>query len=1359
MKMARRWRILGPTMTGAILLGVAGQAKAQDCFSDNPADWPAPARPYFLLAVDTSGSMYSSAAANSCKIANGFPTDYPDTRNGAARCALTKTVRAYAGQVNFGLMMFAFDIRQTGSPPVACPTSMSSVTGCTYSNFPGNSGSSGCGPIDGDLLPGTAPTAHRQRRGGAMLVALQPDQNPPQSPGNFGDILAWADNRCNDCRELPAWSNTPLNGILRDAYRYLARGWNKPPKAATATPYDFPTPLTGNELGCRSVNVILLTDGAEACGEGTSAVDAATQLWAGFDITTAGQTNHWRVRVHVIDAQNATPSTANVNIANAGNGIARGAVSEQALSSALAEIISGAIKPEVCNNEDDDCNGCVDEGYKHYCNRNRTPSTNPTNMTQCCSAARATCMANFQASITTSNPTGNRWWLPCHTPSNLNSHLTDSANWLCYDPGEYCDERDNNCDGNTPNASTIDEDQIKCNGKCPSAEICDGIDNDCNGIIDEASGSSVPYSIPGCVKCVPSAEQCDGCDNDCNGIADDGVDPVSCGFPSPAHCAGQMTCVPKPVSTPGACVTGGVQWGACSNHPQTEICNGIDDNCNGQIDENIPPEACDVPGHSGLVYKSPSHPKTVCERGVKPCMGECTGWVGPSEEICDGLDNDCDGIVDNIDPLSVGKPCDGVCGKGVTACVNGALICQTNVQPQPEVCNGIDDDCDGIVDNGTLLDAPSAAQKPCWALDPSGCSTPCSYTGSSNTVAWCAPPQASCHELGTLVSPCQLGSLACVGGGWVCAGGQTPDAEVCDGVDNDCDGSVDEGLPTVTCGSNVGECKEGVQQCIDGKIECVGAVGPVPEVCDGKDNDCDGEIDNGIAIGTPCWMPYDDVMYPGDRDKGQCKPGVSKCGPNGEIICEGGKGPSPEICDGLDNDCDGKVDELGPPNDGINGTSNPKPGKENEKIGEACGSDVGQCEPGKWTCVDAQFMCVGGVHPQPEICDCLDNDCDGQTDEDPSAGEPALCSDGKACVVYAGGCQCAALCGGGEYPCPTGGFTCEAVNYSHTGESAGNRCVMDGCGDCSSKTVTGPSGIECAPAGTVDTDGTKPPVCVCVQNACHRPCYGVTCTPPSVCTDYGPNAGKCVQDTCWNVPCGGGQVCDDGQCVDNPCKPDSCEAGQVCKPAADFSSFECVGSCAGVKCEEGDRCESGKCVPTGCEKACEAGQVCNGSECVDSKCSQEACDDGSYCDPLTGQCGNWPCEGVVCPSGQDCEEGECVEGGGGSGGSGGSSGSGGASGTGGQGATGGASGTGGTGEPDGGTGGKAKVEPKGNWGLATGGGGCACETGVGVGGKSGLLASLLLGLSAFAWRRRNKGVGVNGEEINAPENGRKGGQR
>ncbi|MDZ4063779.1 MAG: MopE-related protein, partial [Coriobacteriia bacterium] len=592
------------------------------------------------------------------------------------------------------------------------------------------------------------------------------------------------------------------------------------------------------------------------------------------------------------------------------------------------------------------------------------------------------------------------------------------------------------------------------------------------------------------------------------------------------------------------------------------------------------------------------------------------------------------------------------------------------------------------------------------------------------------------------------------------AGGYPPDAEVCDGVDNDCNGLVDDGLSEVACGSDVGECKAGKQVCENGALVCQGAVGPQKEICNNLDDDCDGVIDNGIAIGTPCAPDYDEALYPGVRDKGQCKPGVSECGPNGEIICVGGVGPQAEVCDGLDNDCDGKVDEVGAPVDGINGTSDPQ--NPSRVIGATCGSDVGACEPGAWACVNGGFLCVGGVGPQPEVCDCSDNDCDGEVDEDPSAGEPALCSEDKACVAYKNGCQCAALCGGGEYPCPTGGFTCEAVTYSYGGESAGNRCVIDGCGDCSVKTVTSGGVVECAPAGTVLESGVKPPVCVCIQNACHNPCWGVSCAAPQVCTNYGVNAGKCVADNCWNVPCGPGQACNNGTCVESPCDAGSCSANEACKPSEDFTSFECVCSCMGVDCEPGEVCQGGACVETGCGVDCEPGQVCNGTDCVPSVCDDTTCPDGSYCDPLTGQCGNYPCAGVQCPSGQDCEDGECVEGSGGSGGSGGAGGAGGGSGTGGTSGTGGGtSGTGGA-ETDAGADGSAPMEdPKGNWGLATGGGGCACATEVGSSRVGGIAGLLMFAMALLARRGRRLGIrkGRGGEDVNVPSNGRDGGQR
>ncbi len=102
--------------------------------------------------------------------------------------------------------------------------------------------------------------------------------------------------------------------------------------------------------------------------------------------------------------------------------------------------------------------------------------------------------------------------------------------------------------------------------------------------------------------------------------------------------------------------------------------------------------------------------------------------------------------------------------------------------------------------------------------------------------------------------------------------------------------------------------------------------------------------------------------------------------------------------------------------------------------------------------------------------------------------------------------------------------------------------------------------------------------------------------------------------------------------------------------------------------------------------------------CETSQCTDQSCPNGGCCDPTDGSCGTCPCEGVICPEGQKCADGECEysqnEGGGGAGG-GSSEGGGGNSGTGASGAHGGNSGDG-----DG---------DNGLWGLATGGGGCACD--------------------------------------------------
>jgi Putative metal-binding motif len=130
--------------------------------------------------------------------------------------------------------------------------------------------------------------------------------------------------------------------------------------------------------------------------------------------------------------------------------------------------------------------------------------------------------------------------------------------------------------------------------------------------------------------------------------------------------------------------------------------------------------------------------------------------------------------------------------------------------------------------------------------------------------------------------------------------------EVCNGLDDDCDGEVDEGC-------NIGLPCEGIGECGAGLIELIGeneicSTEPggsgdqsTPEVCNGLDDDCDGEVDEGCNIGLPC------------EGIGECGAGLIELVGENEICSTepGGSGDqsTPEVCNGLDDDCDGEVDE------------------------------------------------------------------------------------------------------------------------------------------------------------------------------------------------------------------------------------------------------------------------------------------------------------------------------------------------------------------------------------------------------------------------------------------------------------------
>lgn len=370
-----------------------------------------------------------------------------------------------------------------------------------------------------------------------------------------------------------------------------------------------------------------------------------------------------------------------------------------------------------------------------------------------------------------------------------------------------------------------------------------------------------------------------------------------------------------------------------SNDDKT--CDGVDDDCDGRTDEDyqsLTTIQC------GVSFCFNSVPATKCENGI-PLPNICEPLPPPVEtdRNCNGEDDDCDGEIDE-DYDAVPSSCGlGECRReGELRCIDGFEE-DTCLPGNPAVddasCNNNDDDCDGRIDEDFV---PQVSPQTCG-----------SGACVSNSVVICSKGQLETSVCQPLPPPRMLD-------------------DNCNSIDDDCDGSTDEDYVPYQgeeiCG--LGACLAyGIISCVAGEeIEICRANDPLgvhDQTCDDVDDDCDGRVDEDYVphrIGNACGV-------------GACvAEGLSSCVQGEELVlCTPGvpAGPRDDICNRIDDDCDGRTDEDYVP----------------RQIENSCG--VGECATaGVTSCVNGAepTNCVPGV-PSEEICDSLDNDCDGETDE------------------------------------------------------------------------------------------------------------------------------------------------------------------------------------------------------------------------------------------------------------------------------------------------------------------------------------------------------------------------------------------
>jgi hypothetical protein len=652
----------------------------------------------------------------------------------------------------------------------------------------------------------------------------------------------------------------------------------------------------------------------------------------------------------------------------------------------------------------------------------------------------------------------------------------------------------------------------------------------------------------------------DGIDEDCNGSDVACVTDEDCdGYPAAKDCDDK-----DPKVNPAA----------------VEVCDGKDNNCDGKIDEGCYPCDVDGDGYAAIGNRDPSCklPKTDpddLDSGINPGTTSTTSGaeggsvLGALRETCStrtvknsttralirerDVDHDGDGLAaseDGCPSLECDADGDGFMNASCSP-PKSKLDCDDT---DPHTFPGAPDKCgDGIAQN---------------CISDSDCS--CDKDGDG----YCSPDD--CNDSDATIHP------------WA--------TEVCDHVDNDCDGLTDEGNPDASgkpIDTNVKLCND------DNDGECAPACSPAGSAgCSSAGKTLSGVCACSAVTPTSTRDKDNRVACTGEDLSASASP-----------RCFGATQPTAELCNGLDDNCkDGTTDD------------------------------------GAGECSSSETCCTGG-------CKDLKTDASscGQCDE-------ACTVDSDTCV--SGGCVCGhagtGACASG-LTCTTGTCSCDTGSGSACKGCCDGTSTCVGLGSAQSSTLCGKGGALCQSCDD-GNDCTKSDLCSATGVCTHTNAANGT-----ACTGTGGSSGKCLSGTCC-TGCVSGSTCAAGTsksvcgsggaactaCSAVACKAVSCSSGSCDSSTAASDGTACTGgTCVGGTCCTG--CVSGSSCLTGdkttaCGKAGASCSTCSANEtCTAHVCTCTGCLSGGTCYAGTSdaRCGKDGAACASCTSPKQCKAQVC----------------------------------------------------------------------------------------------------------------------